>query len=170
MTSAKLIRAAQTNGKKSHGPRTPKGKRRSAANSLQHGLYAKQLPFDPQCQRLALTLQHAYTNEFHPQSPHESHLIAAIAQAEAQHHWAERIAAQILDAAIAKEAQAAPTLPRSWDKAETLQYRYWRQSLQLRTRLRKSQERTESPHPPKAQVTSAPKRNIILGVHPTGNR
>jgi len=108
MTSAKLIRAAQTNGKKSYGPRSAKGKRRSAANSLQHGLYAKQLPFDSQCQSLAQTLRHAYTNEFHPQSAHESHLITAIAQAEAQHHWAERIAAQILDAALARSALTLP--------------------------------------------------------------
>jgi len=50
MTSARLVLAAQTNGKKSQGPKTPEGKRRPSANSRKHGLYSKTLHTDAACE------------------------------------------------------------------------------------------------------------------------
>jgi hypothetical protein len=50
MASPALTLAAQTNGRKSQGPNTPEGKRKSAANSRKHGFYGKTIRHDAECE------------------------------------------------------------------------------------------------------------------------
>ena len=46
MTSRKQVEANRRNAKKSTGPNTADGKRRSAKNSIKHGLFANEIVLD----------------------------------------------------------------------------------------------------------------------------
>jgi len=80
----KLLLAVQTNGRKSHGPRTELGKRHSSLNAIQHGAFAQvslahmqALGEDPaDFAKLLESLRRA----FNPQDGIEDVLVAGIAQ------------------------------------------------------------------------------------------
>jgi predicted permease len=96
MSSAQLVLAAQTNGKKSRGPKTPEGKRKSAANSRKHGLYAKTFHpdplFDADFDRFLATFQ----SEYSPATRRQHDLVRVAAVSLARAGWAHRLAVQIL--------------------------------------------------------------------------
>jgi len=66
MPSAKLVLAAQTNGKKSRAPKTREGKRKSAANTREHGFFGKCILSDGECAQDFQSLHAACTAEYRP--------------------------------------------------------------------------------------------------------
>jgi hypothetical protein len=81
MTSELRKATARANGARSRGPKTPEGKRKSARNSLKHGLYATPealLAESPE--RLAEYIDSGLA-EFHPQTPAAVDLVHAMAAA-----------------------------------------------------------------------------------------
>lgn len=87
MPSAALIRAAQTNGSKSRGPKSPEGKRRSAANSTRHGLYSAKLPADPEREAEFRELLPNLIDEYQPATSIERRIVERMAHAIACIHW-----------------------------------------------------------------------------------
>jgi hypothetical protein len=69
---------ARTNGAKSHGPVTPEGKARSAANSRRHGLTASVLLSGESDEHFQLLLAD-YMDQFHPQTGVEADLVEVMA-------------------------------------------------------------------------------------------
>src|SRR5581483_2849131 len=96
-TSARLVRAAQTNGKKSRGPVTSAGKLKSSANSRTHGLYSKSLQPDAECETEYQHRLAALKAEFRPETPFARNLVETVARAVAQEHWVSRIAVTIVN-------------------------------------------------------------------------
>ncbi len=112
MPSAQLVLAAQTNGKKSRGPKTPEGKRKSAANSRKHGLYAKTFHPDPACEAEFHRFLAIYRSEHPPTAQHEHNLVHTAALALARKRWAARLAVEIINNELQKdEAQGIPITP-----------------------------------------------------------
>jgi hypothetical protein len=105
MTSELRKATARANGAKSRGPKTPEGKRKSARNSLKHGLYA-----DPDLilaefpERLAEFID-AGMAEFHPQSATAVDLVYAMAAAELLHERSLATETNLLDAEMARLAE-----------------------------------------------------------------
>jgi len=91
MASPQLALAAQINGRKSRGPVTPEGKRKSSANSHKHGLRSKTLPTDDACEAYRQCLLPALIAKHHPANPTELALVETIALTSAQQVWALRI-------------------------------------------------------------------------------
>jgi hypothetical protein len=165
MTSASLIRAAQTNGSKSRGPKTAEGKRRSSANSRRHGLYSKNLQTDAECEAEYQHLFAALLDEFQPASPFEGSLVHTVALSIARCRWARRMMVATLnaetDASPNPEAPLLTRLCRAMDAAagpleilHRMEQRFHRQSQEALDSLREMKsrakpemkERTESPN------------------------
>ena len=91
MASPQLALAAQINGRKSRGPVTPEGKRKSSANSRKHGLRSKTLQTDDACEAYRQCLLPALIAKHHPANPTELALVETIALTSAQQVWALRI-------------------------------------------------------------------------------
>lgn len=66
MPSDKQREASRRNGKKSKGPSSPEGKRRSSRNGLRHGLLAQAIVLDEEDASLFERLLRHYTDEFRP--------------------------------------------------------------------------------------------------------
>jgi hypothetical protein len=80
--SSKLKReTARTNGAKSHGPHTPEGKARSAANSRRHGLAAAAIVLPGESAAHFQLLLADYMDQFQPQTGVEADLIEVMAVA-----------------------------------------------------------------------------------------
>src|SRR5580704_1024258 len=80
--SSKLKReTARTNGAKSHGPHTPEGKARSAANSRRHGLAAAAIVLPGESAAHFRLLLADYMDQFQPQTGVESDLVEVMAVA-----------------------------------------------------------------------------------------
>jgi hypothetical protein len=90
MASPQLTLAAQTNGRKSRGPVTPEGKRKSSANSRKHGLRSKTLPTDDACDAHRQWLLPHLIAQHNPATPIEFMLVETIAHASARQDWALR--------------------------------------------------------------------------------
>jgi hypothetical protein len=75
MRTEKQIEASRQNGKKSHGPSTPAGKRASSQNSFKTGLYAQSLIIQGEKIEDFETLQNEYYTHYQPQSPPERDLL-----------------------------------------------------------------------------------------------
>lgn len=63
--------ASRKNGRRSRGPITPEGKRKSAANSLRHGLCTSKFLSEPYCLEEYESLLRQYTQKFSPATPAE---------------------------------------------------------------------------------------------------
>lgn len=155
MTSASLIRAAQTNGSKSRGPKTAEGKRRSSANSRRHGLYSKNLQTDAECEAEYQHLFAALLDEFQPASPFEGSLVHTVALSIARCRWARRMMVATLnaetDASPNPEAPLLTRLCRAMDAAagpleilHRMEQRFHRQSQEALDSLREMKSRAKS--------------------------
>ena len=81
MTSARRIRASRANGAKSRGPKTPEGKRRSAANSTRHGLLANTVVLEDENAAAFTSLLAAFERDLHPHGDIELSLVQDMAVA-----------------------------------------------------------------------------------------
>ena len=101
--------AARANGAKSHGPITPAGKAKSAANSLRHGLSAKAIVLPAESQDDYERLLAAYVARFRPADQIEMDLVEAMAVARWRLRRIATIEAHMLDNAMsAGVTQHAP--------------------------------------------------------------
>ena len=79
MSSELKRETARTNGAKSHGPITPEGKARSAANSRRHGLAAAAIVLPGESPEHFQLLLADYMDQFHPQTGVEADLVEVMA-------------------------------------------------------------------------------------------
>jgi len=79
MSSALKSETARINGAKSHGPVTPEGKARSAANSRRHGLASASILMDGESAEDFQQLRADFLNQFHPQTAVETDLVDVMA-------------------------------------------------------------------------------------------
>jgi hypothetical protein len=79
MSSLLKSETARINGAKSHGPVTPEGKARSAANSRRHGLAAASILIDGESDELFQLLRADFMDQFQPQTAVETDLVDVMA-------------------------------------------------------------------------------------------
>jgi hypothetical protein len=79
MSSDLKSETARINGAKSHGPVTPEGKARSAANSRRHGLAAASIVLPGESEEHFQLLLAAYMGQFQPQTGVETDLVEVMA-------------------------------------------------------------------------------------------
>jgi hypothetical protein len=65
----------RANARKSTGPRTFEGRRRGSQNALKHGVLAKAILIEGECEEGFLKLCKAYVREYSPQTPTEPALV-----------------------------------------------------------------------------------------------
>ncbi len=97
--SEKRLAANRANAKKSTGPRTPEGKRRSSQNSLEHGVLANAILIEGESKEGFLHLCQAYAREYNPQTPTEQALVNKAVTSQ----WRALRAASLESAAIKRE-------------------------------------------------------------------
>ncbi len=81
MSSNRRIQASRANGAKSRGPVTPEGKRKSASNSVRHGLLSSLVVLDDEKPEIFTEIFNALTSEFAPQTEAERILVENMAVA-----------------------------------------------------------------------------------------
>src|SRR5271165_2844696 len=81
MTSELRKATARANGARSRGPKTPEGKRRSARNSLKHGLYATNTTMLGESPELFAQYLAGFLDEYRPQTPYSLTLVRDVAAA-----------------------------------------------------------------------------------------
>jgi hypothetical protein len=81
MRSERGIRASQTNGALSKGPKTAEGRRRSAKNKVRHGLLAQTIVLDDEDHTAFLELLADFEAEYSPQTKSDSVLVEHLAAA-----------------------------------------------------------------------------------------
>jgi hypothetical protein len=79
MSSILKSETARINGARSHGPVTPEGKARSAANSRRHGLASASLVMDGESAEQFQLLRADFINQFKPQTAVETDLVDVMA-------------------------------------------------------------------------------------------
>jgi hypothetical protein len=79
MSSLLKSETARINGAKSHGPVTPEGKARSAANSRRHGLASASILLDGESSEHFQLLLADFVNQFQPRTAVETDLVAVMA-------------------------------------------------------------------------------------------
>jgi hypothetical protein len=150
MSSAKQVLAAQTNGRKSQGPKTAEGRRKSSANSRKHGLYGKDIQTDDACEAYRQSLLAALLAKYQTADPTERGLVETIALAGARQDWAIRTSETYFAQAI--EAQANPEAPYKHPGRSVLlllhrlENRYFRLEMRARESLQKISEMKERTH------------------------
>jgi hypothetical protein len=155
MPSAKQVLAAQTNGRKSQGPKTAEGRRKSSANSRKHGLYGKDIQTDDACEAYRQWLLHSLIAKYLPANPAERDLVETIALACARQNWAIRTSEAHFAQAI--EAQANPDAAYQHPGRNTLfllhrlENRFYRQETRARETLLKIRRPAKS-----AKLTNEP--------------
>ncbi len=90
MSSNRRIQSSRANGAKSRGPVTPEGKRKSASNSVRHGLLSSMIVLDDEKTELFAEILGALTHEFSPQTEAERIIVEnmAIARWRQMRLWA----------------------------------------------------------------------------------
>lgn len=168
MASPALILAAQTNGRKSRGPKTPAGKRKSAANSRSHGLYAKTIDLDPEGEAFRAGYAARLIERYKAASPEAQHLAETAAQAMALKKMFNRIEYDFFTTGMRHQEDPSIDMSRfgrnCLSRLVTLHVRYFNIWLKSWKRLREISERTESaapippvaPHIEKSERTESP--------------
>ncbi len=96
MTSAKRIKANQSNAKKSTGPRSASGKSRSRMNALKHGLDAQTLILPGEQESEYLERLDSWTGVYPPRDPLEQSLVEQAVRLSWQLDRADRVCARHL--------------------------------------------------------------------------
>jgi hypothetical protein len=97
-TSSARALASRINGARSHGPKTPEGKARSARNALKHGLRAQRLILlDDEDPAEFEDFAAAITAQLEPSGALQEELAARVAMAAWRMRRVDRIEAEILD-------------------------------------------------------------------------
>ncbi len=163
MSTTAQINANQMNATRSTGPRTPEGKKVSAANATRHGLTGKfaLLPGEDPEEYANLLL--TYQNEFHPATEHENFLVTQLAQSRWKMDRVERLQeeafnqtmaagdpsqspdAQIVTA-LSQPATVFDRLQRYAAQAERSYHRAHRELTQLRRQFAKDRATALSAH------------------------
>jgi hypothetical protein len=86
MSSQRKIDSAQTNGAKSHGPKTEAGRKKSAMNAVTHGLYAESVVLSTESPEEHRQMLEAYIQQFQPDGQAEFDLIEEMVAAK----WRQR--------------------------------------------------------------------------------
>src|SRR6266849_818109 len=110
MRTEKQNQASRVNGSRSHGPKTPEGKARSAVNAMRHGLLSQVVVLeneDPECFE---KLFHMHVDRFSPVDDIEMGMIEEMSASywRLRRTWA--IESSLLDEAIARQ-------PKEMDEA-----------------------------------------------------
>jgi hypothetical protein len=79
MSSERRIRASQTNGALSKGPKTPAGRQRAAKNKIRHGILAQTIILDDEDRSAFLEMLAAFEAEYNPQTKSDSVLVEHLA-------------------------------------------------------------------------------------------
>lgn len=157
MPSEKQRQTARANGKKSRGPRTLAGKRRSARNSLRHGLLAESVVLDEEDASLFERLLRRYTDEHRPTTAYAHALVEnmAVARWRQMRLWAmEKEGLQLeirnqQDPSLKPAARAAQAFRALTDQSRALdlmnryETRYDRQFSRALSRLLEISKRTQ---------------------------
>ena len=160
MASPQLTLAAQTNGRKSRGPVTPEGKRKSSANSHKHGLRSKTLPTDAASEAHRQWLLPHLIAQHNPATPIEFMLVETIAQASARQDWAIRISDQYHAEAI--NHQSNPEAPYKHPGRHAIELlhrafsRFAREERRALQQLRQIQSLTQIPELQKMHEQAVP--------------
>ena len=177
MASPQLTLAAQTNGRKSRGPVTPEGKRKSSANSHKHGLRSKTLPTDEACEAHRQWLLPHLIAQHNPASPIELMLVETIAQASARQDWAIRISDGYHAEAI--QHQSSPEAPYKHPGRHAIELlhrafsRFARKNAAPSSNSARSNPSPNSPNHKNARTSrSSPARSVglTLAVCPASSR
>ena len=112
MSTLKRRLASQANGKLSHGPVTPAGKRNSAANAVHHGMLANSYVLNGEARERFERILDRLDTEFEPETESEQALVdmMAVARLRQMRIWGyERatIAKEIAQLQAAPESNAA---------------------------------------------------------------
>jgi hypothetical protein len=102
---------SRQNGKKSKGPVTEQGKRKSRANAVKHGLRAEVLPLPNEDPAKVAEREQAWNEYYRPQSPGAQHLVTECVRATLLADRAHAFHA----AALSKQIREAPA---EWDRAQ----------------------------------------------------
>ena len=124
--------AARINGAQSHGPITPEGKAKSAANSLRHGLTAKAIVLPSESQEAYDALLAAYTARFQPADQVELDLVESMAVSR----WRLRRIANIETNLLAEEIAVRATRDESKDDDQLLASAFRSEAATLATLTR----------------------------------
>ncbi len=82
MASDRQIEANRANARRSTGPRTPLGKARASLNAVRHGLAARNAVLPEEDREAYLELHASLDEQFQPQGPIETFLVAQMASAQ----------------------------------------------------------------------------------------
>ena len=99
LTNKKLA-ANRANAKKSTGPKTPEGKKRSAANAITHGLCTKDITALGEDYKAYPELRNALLHDWQPRTNQEAQLIARLAQLQVRLNRCIREETGLLDMKI----------------------------------------------------------------------
>jgi hypothetical protein len=108
MSSQRRIEASRANGRKSRGPVTPEGKRRSSRNSWTHGMAAeKNFGYSTEVPAEMDALRRLYIDWLRPQNPAEAHIVQQIAAAEWRETRAWAVEAAGHDIRVSRQFKSA---------------------------------------------------------------
>jgi hypothetical protein len=112
MRTPKQTQASRTNGAKSKGPVTPKGKRNSSRNSIRHGLLAETVVLEDEHNGRFLALLNDLLDEHQPATPTQTLLVETLAAAvwRQKRIWGMQKVAFDEDVASVDSAPESPAL------------------------------------------------------------
>ncbi|MBL8211572.1 MAG: hypothetical protein JNK87_12700 [Bryobacterales bacterium] len=108
------------NGAKSKGPKTESGKKKSAANSLKHGLYSRDIVLATENRSEYEALQKDFLESFAPADLEEHELVIDMVNARWRMRRAERHEKALMNLEMSRAMQAAPSEFERMD-ADTLE-------------------------------------------------
>jgi hypothetical protein len=110
MISQARIDASRANGKRSRGPKSEEGKRRSSQNSRRHGLRSNHLDAAA-AERFAATLR-TFTEQHRPENEIERNFVERMAFYHTRHAIAVEAETELINAEVRSQPDHSPELAR----------------------------------------------------------